>query len=285
MNQPMWPSTPSGPPSTTVPASLDVRLVLVDVLPVLEHGVDLAVGHRLEDRDLGDLRDLDRAAELVLEHDLRDVDVRRRAGPRVLVDRDVAALLPPRRSPPRGRRRRSSSFSSLQRGDARRERQHEQRGDPERSSRALSFLCRPLHRRTHEPRAHRAARRLPWVTRSSAIPSARIASDATTPCPNSLRWSPRATMSPSAPEPTRPPITTTASTMMIPWLTPSMIASRASGTLTFASTCLRVAPNADAASTAAGGDVAHAVRHEADHDRRRVEHRRDDARARDTGIR
>ena len=39
---------------------------------------------------------------------------------------------------------------------------------------------------------------------------------------------------------------------MIPWLTPSMIESRASGTFTFASTCIREAPNADAASTAAG---------------------------------
>ena len=40
---------------------------------------------------------------------------------------------------------------------------------------------------------------------------------------------------------------------MIPWLTPSMIASRASGSLTFTSTCDVVAPNAEAASTAAGG--------------------------------
>ena len=36
---------------------------------------------------------------------------------------------------------------------------------------------------------------------------------------------------------------------MIPWLTPSMIASCASGTFTFRSTCPRVAPNAAAAST------------------------------------
>ena len=40
---------------------------------------------------------------------------------------------------------------------------------------------------------------------------------------------------------------------MIPWLTPSMIESRASGSFTFASTCIRDAPNAEAASTAAGG--------------------------------
>ena len=36
---------------------------------------------------------------------------------------------------------------------------------------------------------------------------------------------------------------------MIPWLTPSMIASWASGTLTFRRTWLRVAPNDSAAST------------------------------------
>ena len=40
---------------------------------------------------------------------------------------------------------------------------------------------------------------------------------------------------------------------MIPWFTPSMMLSRASGIFTFASTCMREAPNADAASTAAGG--------------------------------
>jgi hypothetical protein len=72
---------------------VDVLLVLVGVLPVLEHRVDLAVRHRLEDRDLGDLRDLDLAAELVLQHRLGDVDVGGRAGPRVLVDRDLAAVL------------------------------------------------------------------------------------------------------------------------------------------------------------------------------------------------
>ena len=36
---------------------------------------------------------------------------------------------------------------------------------------------------------------------------------------------------------------------MIPWLTPSMIASWASGILTFRKTWLRVAPNDSAAST------------------------------------
>ena len=47
---------------------VDVLLVLVGVLPVLEHGVHLAVGHRLERRDLGHLGDLDLAAEVLLEH-------------------------------------------------------------------------------------------------------------------------------------------------------------------------------------------------------------------------
>ncbi|HEY3182982.1 MAG TPA: ABC transporter permease subunit [Gaiellaceae bacterium] len=60
-------------------------------------------------------------------------------------------------------------------------------------------------------------------------------------------------MSPSAPEPTRPPITTTARTMMIPWLTPSMMLSRASGIFTFNSTCMReVAPEAVEAAHAFG---------------------------------
>jgi hypothetical protein len=83
---------------------LDVLGVLVGVLPVLEHRVDLAVGHRLEDRDLRDLRDLDLAVELVLEHRLGDVDVRRGARPRVLVDRDLAAVLAARGGLPAGRR-------------------------------------------------------------------------------------------------------------------------------------------------------------------------------------
>ena len=39
----------------------------------------------------------------------------------------------------------------------------------------------------------RRARRFPCVTRSRAMPSARIASDATTPCPNWFRWRPSAT--------------------------------------------------------------------------------------------
>ena len=47
-------------------------------------------------------------------------------------------------------------------------------------------------------------------------------------------------------------MTTTASTMMIAWLTPSIMASPASGTLTFCNVCRRDAPNACAASTDAG---------------------------------
>jgi hypothetical protein len=87
------------------------------------------------------------------------------------------------------------------------------------------------------------------------MPSARIAIDATTPSPNSLRCRPRATWSPSAPEPTSPAMTTTASTMMSPWLTPSMMLSRASGSLTFVSTCIFDAPNDWAASTGAAGTL------------------------------
>ena len=120
--------------------------------------------------------------------------------------------------------------------------------------------------------------RCPWVTRSSAMPSARIAIDATTPWPNSLRWSPRATWSPSAPEPTSPPITTTERTMMIPWFTPSMMLSRASGIFTFASTWRFDAPNACAASTGAGGTPRMPDGHQPDDDRDRVQHRGDHAR-------
>jgi hypothetical protein len=40
--------------------------------------------------------------------------------------------------------------------------------------------------------------------------------------------------------------------MMIAWLTPSMIASRASGIFTFNKTCRRVAPKDVAASTDSG---------------------------------
>ena len=47
-------------------------------------------------------------------------------------------------------------------------------------------------------------------------------------------------------------MTTTASTMMIAWLIPSMTASPASGSLTFLSTCSLEAPNAFAASTDVG---------------------------------
>ena len=36
----------------------------------------------------------------------------------------------------------------------------------------------------------------------------------------------------------------------MPWLMPSMIAGRASGIFTFSSSCMRLAPNDDAASTA-----------------------------------
>src|SRR5581483_7584317 len=68
-----------------------VLLLLGNVAPVLEDRVRLPVRHRLVDRDLGDLRDVDLAPEVLLEHVLDDVGVGRRAGPRLLVDRHRAA--------------------------------------------------------------------------------------------------------------------------------------------------------------------------------------------------
>src|SRR5919198_444066 len=85
--------TYEGSPPRNIPCEHDrllprhVLLVLVDVLPVLEHGVDLPVRHRLVDGDLGDLRHLDLAPELLLEHVLRHVRVGGRPGPRLLVQR------------------------------------------------------------------------------------------------------------------------------------------------------------------------------------------------------
>ena len=72
-------------------------------------------------------------------------------------------------------------------------------------------------------------------------------------------------------EPTSRRSRRTASTMTIPWLTPSMIASRASGIFTFVSTCRRVAPN-DAAASTASGDSAQAARDEPDHDGHGIQH-------------
>src|SRR5918994_204123 len=246
---------------------VDVLLVLVDVLPVLEHGVDLAVGHRLEDGNLGDLRDLDLAAEVVLEHRLGDVGVGRRAGPRLLVEHHLAAVglggLSTAAATATAAARRIIILVLAARGDqqhqCQRHRKHQRETSPLPLHHAFPPRGCPCRLRSVQPppgprpELRRAAARCPCVTRSSAIPSAKIASDATTPSPNSLRCRPRAIMSPSAPEPTSPPITTTASTRMIAWFTPSMIDSRASGSLTLASTCAREAPNDEAASTAAGG--------------------------------
>ncbi len=93
MNQPMWPTRPFLPHEDDRLLLRDELLVLVDVVPVFEHGVDLAVSHRLEDGDLGDLRDLHRAAKSLLEYVLRDVRVGGRAGPGLLVQGDGSARL------------------------------------------------------------------------------------------------------------------------------------------------------------------------------------------------
>src|SRR5829696_751242 len=246
---------------------VDVLRVLVRVLPVLEHGVHLAVRHGLEHRDLGDLGHLDLTAELVLEHGLGDVRVGRRARPSLLVQHHLAAVLAGRRAATAAAVRRLVVLllTAGRHGQREYKRHHDRPNAPTAQSRVRHQTAPPpgctcrlfLPKPNSGPPLERSVvvARWPCVTRSSAIPSARIASDAMTPSPNSLRWSPRATMSPSAPDPTSPPITTTARTMMMPWFTPSMMLSRASGSLTFASTCVRDAPKACAASTAAGGTL------------------------------
>ena len=93
MNQPMWPFHAERAAVDDRAGLLDVLLVFVDVLPVLEHGVDLAVSHGLEDGNLGDLGDLDLTAEILFEHRLGDVGVRGRAGPGLLVQHDLPAVL------------------------------------------------------------------------------------------------------------------------------------------------------------------------------------------------
>ena len=101
MNQPMCPVSPFEPSSVDGLLLRRVLLVLGDVLPVLEHRVDLALRHRLVDRDLGDVGDLHLAAEVLLEHVLGDVGVGGRARPRLFVQRDrAAARLRRRRSAP-----------------------------------------------------------------------------------------------------------------------------------------------------------------------------------------
>ena len=152
----------------------------VDVAPVLEHDVDLAVGHRLEERRaFREFHDVDLAAEVLLEHVLHDVDVGGRTRPGVLVERDRAAL------PASARRAAGDS----ERGHTDHERrQHEQADCPrERTFRHPTLLLRLCHA------SPLFLGRVPCVTRSRAIPSARMAREATTPRPNSLRSRPWAT--------------------------------------------------------------------------------------------
>src|SRR5262249_29925752 len=165
----------------------DVLLVLADVLPVLQHPVRLAVRHRLVDGNLGDLRDFDLAAD-VLKDVLRDLRICGRPGPGLLVERDRAAAL---------RRPGGCHAGDGQRADD----GQSQRGrdDPPaapaaevmRHSYLLPCLLLSFARR-HVARSWRARAR-PCVVRSRAMPRARIASEATTPSPNSLRCNPCAT--------------------------------------------------------------------------------------------
>src|SRR6266511_1116351 len=156
-----------------------VLLPLRDVAPVLEDPVRFPVRHRLVDGNLGDLRDLDLATEGFLEDVLDHVRVCGRPRPRLLVQRDGAAL---------GR------FRSRTPGAERhhRERCEDQPSDTDLHSSSFSL---PHVFELHDSPSIRL-RVLPCVTRSSAVPSARIASEARTPCPNRLCWSPWATTSP-----------------------------------------------------------------------------------------
>src|SRR6266542_3196488 len=153
-----------------------VLLPLRDVAPVLEDRVRFPVRHRLVDGNLGDLRDLDLATEGFLEDVLDHVRVCGRPRPRLLVQRDGAAL---------GR------FRSRTPGA---ERHHRERCDDQPSDTDLhsSSFSLPHVFELHGSPSIRL-RVLPCVTRSSAVPSARIASEARTPCPNRLCWSPWAT--------------------------------------------------------------------------------------------
>src|SRR5207244_8881683 len=142
----------------------------------------------------GDLRDLDRAAEIVLEHVLRDVRVRRRSRPGLLVEHDRAA------SRTTGRR----AAGNRQHGH---DREHESACDPglhETSGHAVLLFPFLYACAVSDHTLSLLARlaRVPCVTRSRAMPRARIASDATTPNPNSPRWRPWATRYPRPPEPT-----------------------------------------------------------------------------------
>ena len=101
---------------------------------------------------------------------------------------------------------------------------------------------------------------------------------ATAPSPNWLRCSPTTTPYPSAPPPTSPATITTASTITMPWLTPSMMAGRASGILTFQRSRLPGRAERGRRLDRGGRDLAQADGDEPDHDRDRVRHGCDDAR-------
>ena len=197
MYQPITPVTPFGPTSF-IPPLVSVLLVRRGqrVVPVLEDDVDLAVGHRLEARlALGDVRHLHLAAELVLEHVLDDVDVGRRSGPRVLVQRHGAASR---------RARASTERVGREHGDRRDGDNREHSAAPTPGPEELLHPILPveiclslLERHSAVLVCHIAfdgrAFLAPCVTRSSAIPSARIAIEAIVPCPNCPRTRPCAT--------------------------------------------------------------------------------------------
>src|SRR5215207_2796704 len=161
---------------------VDVLRILVGVLPVLEHRVDLAIGHRLG-----------------------DVGVCGRARPGLLVDYDLAAVLAGGGAAIAAARGLVVLLLAAGRhGQRQHQRHHHGPHVPVGLQTAPPpgcTCCLLLSKPNIGPRSGMSSRvtRWPWVTRSSAMPSARIASDATTPRPNSLRCSPRATRSPSAP--------------------------------------------------------------------------------------
>ena len=88
----MMPSLPVSPASSTEPLLVDVLLDQVGVAPVLDDGVDGAVGHALPADLLLHLGVGHVAAELLLGHLPDDVGVGDVAGPRVDRDPQVAAV-------------------------------------------------------------------------------------------------------------------------------------------------------------------------------------------------
>ena len=90
--QPMMPSLPVSPASCTRALVVDVLRDQVVVAPVLDDGVDRAVGHALPADLLLHLRVVDVAAQLLLRHDADDVRVGDVAGPWVDRDAQIAAV-------------------------------------------------------------------------------------------------------------------------------------------------------------------------------------------------